>query len=104
MPRWKPERFSAFWDYYRANVRPDARIRAVKAWDKLRPSDELIARIGRALQRQVSSKMWQDGIGLPYASTYLNGRRWEDVEEGTLPDPRARTGPERQEEAFGEWH
>lgn len=102
MPRWKPERFAAFWEYYRRNVRPDARSRAVKAWDKLKPSDELIARIGRALQKQVGSKMWQDGIGQPYASTYLNGRRWEDAPDGA-DRPRGRP-PERQEEAFGEWH
>lgn len=102
MPKWKPERFAAFWGYYRTHARKDARGRAVRAWDKLKPDDELIATIGRALQRQVASEMWQAGIGIPYASTYLNDRRWEDAPEDA-DRPRGRP-PERQEEAFGEWH
>lgn len=102
IPQWKPERFVLFWEYYRKHARGEARDRAVKAWDKLKPDDDLIATIGRALQRQVASEMWQSGVGVPYASTYLNGRRWEDAPDGA-DRPRGRP-PERQEEAFGEWH
>lgn len=47
-PEWKPERFAKFWDFYRENVRGEDRLAAVRAWDKLRPDDELIAKIGRA--------------------------------------------------------
>ncbi len=82
---WKPERFEAFWAYYRTRVRGEDRQAAIRAWDKLRPDDALIARIGRALEKQVASESWQAGYGKPYASTYLNRRRWEDVEG--LPDP-----------------
>ena len=82
---WKPERFEAFWKFYRKNVRGEDRQSAIRAWDKLRPDDALIARIGRALEKQVASESWQAGYGKPYASTYLNRRRWEDVEG--LPDP-----------------
>lgn len=77
---WKPERFDAFWEFYRSNVRPEAKQAAIRAWDKLQPDDDLIARIGRALQRQIASQSWQDGYGKPYASTYLNNARWEDAE------------------------
>lgn len=89
---WKPERFEAFWKFYRKNVRGEDRQAAIRAWDKLRPDDTLIARIGRALEKQVASESWQAGYGKPYASTYLNRRRWEDVED--LPTQTARPAPE----------
>lgn len=89
---WKPERFEAFWKFYRKNVRSEDRQSAIRAWDKLRPDDALIARIGRALEKQVASESWQAGYGKPYASTYLNRRRWEDVED--LPTQTARPEPE----------
>lgn len=72
---WKPERFEAFWNFY---PRGEGKNKARQAWDKLRPDDALIAEIGRALKRQKASEEWQRGIGIPYASTYLNQRRWED--------------------------
>ena len=85
---WKPERFEAFWTYYSANVRNEDRQAAIRAWDKLRPDDALIARIGRALERQVASPSWQAGIGKPYASTYLNNARWVEAEARPIvPDP-----------------
>lgn len=91
---WKPERFEAFWKFYRKNVRGEDRQSAIRAWDKLRPDDALIARIGRALETQVASESWQAGYGKPYASTYLNRRRWEDVED--LPAPSAPPKAERR--------
>lgn len=90
-PAWKPERFAAFWRYYPRGEKPRA---AAAAWDKLRPDDALIDDIARALKRQMASEEWQRGVGIPYASTYLNQRRWEDEshapaeqppEEGGLP-------------------
>lgn len=90
-PTWKPERFAAFWRYYPRGEKPRA---AAAAWDKLRPDDALIDTIARTLKRQMASEEWQRGVGIPYASTYLNQRRWEDEshapaeqppEEGGLP-------------------
>ena len=89
---WKPERFEAFWKFYRKNVRGEDRQSAIRAWDKLRPDDALIARIGRSLEKQVASESWQAGYGKPYASTYLNRRRWEDVEGLPEPDREAPEG------------
>jgi len=101
IPDWKPERFIAFWNFYRTNVRGDARGAAVRAWDKLKPDDELIDAIGRALRVQLASDLWQAGYGLPYASTYLNQRRWEDVDT----DTQVERPPDKQRgEAIGEWH
>lgn len=75
-PTWKPERFEGFWAYY---PRGENRMGAVRAWDKLKPDDALIETIGRALQVLKASSAWRDGVGIPYASTFLNGRRWEDA-------------------------
>lgn len=91
---WKPERFEAFWKFYRTNVRGEDRQGAIRAWDKLKPDDTLIARIGRALEKQVASESWQAGYGKPYAGTYLNNARWKDVED--LPVPPAPQEPERR--------
>ncbi len=93
MADWLPERFESFWAWYRVNVCPADRQAAIRAWDKLQPDEALIARIGRALQKQVASELWASGKGRPYASTYLNNARWEDAEG--LPEPaaqEARTG------------
>ena len=35
--------------------------------------------IGRALQVLKATPAWRDGVGIPYAATFLNGRRWEDA-------------------------
>lgn len=78
-PKWKPERFAAFWKYYKDELhRGQSKRAAIRAWDKLKPDDALIDTIARALQRQLKTDEWQRGIGIPYASTYLNQRRWED--------------------------
>ena len=82
---WKPERFEGFWRYYPTHTSKQA---AMRAWDRLKPGDELIATIGKALRRQKATDQWSRGIGIPYAATYLNQRRWEDEpdEPVLLPD------------------
>lgn len=95
-PDWKPERFARFWDYY---PRGESKQAAIRAWDKLRPSDELIDEMAAALVRQVASESWQAGVGIPYASNWLNNQRWTDVPKdpprprpspgGWAPDPEA---------------
>ena len=74
-PDHKPERFAGFWKLY---PRGENKQAAIRAWDKLKPSDEMIDTMARALRRQVASEEWQRGIGIPYASTYLNQQRWTD--------------------------
>ena len=74
-PDHEPERFSKFWEFY---PRHESKQAAIRAWDKLRPSGDLIDKMAKALKVQIKSKAWQEGIGIPYASTWLNNRRWED--------------------------
>ena len=91
-PTWKPERFEGFWAYY---PRGENRMGAVRAWDKLKPDDALIDTIGRALQVLKASPAWRDGVGIPYASTFLNGRRWEDA-TAKRPAQSAKAQPVRR--------
>lgn len=96
-PKHKPERFVGFWKYY---PRGENKQGAIKAWDALAPSDELINTIAADLMRKKETEEWKRGIGIPYASTYLNQRRWED--EVRIIEP-----PEDEEEArrreYKEW-
>lgn len=84
-PDWKPERFAKFWAYYPLHK---SKQRAIRAWDKLKPSDELLAVIGRALARQIAeSKQEAERERRPWkwkmhASTFLNDARWTDELEG----------------------
>lgn len=102
-PEWKPERFAGLWDFYPKEGRKDKQ-RAMRAWDKLKPDDALIRRIGRALKVQMRSEMWQKGVGIPYLATYLNGRRWEDVPlEDLTPRAEAPSGWSTDAEVVASW-
>ena len=85
-PDWKPDRFDAFWKSY---PRGESKQAAIAAWDKLRPSDDLLVVMAKGLKRQMSTEAWQRGIGIPYASTWLNQRRWTDEVKAPQepPDP-----------------
>ena len=77
-----PQRFEKFWAFYRAHVPPDRsagnRQQAIRAWDKLAPSDELATAMAIALGQQVETQAWIKGVGVPHASTWLNNHGWED--------------------------
>lgn len=94
-PDWQPDRFAGFWGFYPPKGRKDKQA-AIRAWDKLRPDDALIAAIGRALRMLKSSEDWQRGVGIPYAATFLNGERWHDAD--SLPEVHASSG---SEEVYG---
>lgn len=80
--KWKPERFEKFWAFFpKGNSGKGSKQRAAAAWDKLKPDDHLLGEIAKALEKQKATEMWSRGVGIPYASTYLNGRRWEDAKE-----------------------
>ena len=77
-PAWKPERFARFWNFYPLHKSKQA---AIRAWDRLKPSDELLAVIGRALERQIAEKTERGEEWKLHASTYLNNARWTDEPE-----------------------
>ena len=78
-PEWKPERFEKFWEFYRTHGRDNDRAGAVREWDKLRPEDDLIDTMARALAAQAASDEWRRGIGIPYACRWLRNERWRDT-------------------------
>ena len=69
--------FAQFWAAY--PKRKD-KAKAQSAFAKLHPNEQLLAEILAALDWQKQSPDWlkDGGQFVPYASSYLNGRRWED--------------------------
>lgn len=74
LPDWEPDRFARFWDAYpktqsNANQKKaDAR----RAWNRLKPDAALMAYMGRYLDAQKKTRQWREGVGVPYASTWIN--------------------------------
>lgn len=71
------ERFNAFWEVYPKKVAKQA---AVKAWQKINPSEELTKIIVDSVKRQATSEQWSKDNGryIPYPATWVNGERWKD--------------------------
>lgn len=90
--KWRPEQFEAFWKFYRDHARKEDRAGAVREWDRLKPDDDLIATMHRALTAQLQTPDWKRGIGIPYACRWLRNRRWEDVE----PEGPVQAEPQRR--------
>lgn len=73
--------FLDFWDKYPRKVNKQ---NAFKAWKKLKVNDVVFAGIIDGLKRANASPAWVKNIKeqtpefIPHASTWLNGRRWED--------------------------
>jgi hypothetical protein len=69
--------FEKFWAAY---PRKDSKVQAEKAFSKLSPNEQLFAEILAGVERAVTSEQWckDEGRFIPYASTWLNQRRWED--------------------------
>lgn len=81
---YRPDDFERLWVWYPGDpTRHDKRgnrQRAIRAWDNLSPSPELIDTMAEALARQADSEEWQEGIGIPHLSTWINGAGWEGWE------------------------
>ena len=68
--------FIAFWQYYPKKA---AKQDAHKAFMKIHPNAELLADIMAGVEAHIKGEQWQLGKQhIPYASTFLNGKRWED--------------------------
>lgn len=79
VPDWKPDRFAGFWDFYPRKGKRNKQG-AIRAWDRLKPSDQLIGEIGRALVKLKATDEWKGGKCIPYAATFLNQERWHDAD------------------------
>jgi hypothetical protein len=99
----KDEAFSIFWKAY---PRKDSKVPAQKAFAKLSPSAELLEQILAALDRFRVCDQWtrEGGKFVPFASTWLNQRRWEDESTPSmLPQAFAiRMAPEERRRAISD--
>lgn len=71
------ESFDRFWAAYPRKV---DKQRARKAWDKLCPDARLVETILSAVEAQSHTDQWNrdNGQYIPYPSSWLSGRRWDD--------------------------
>ncbi|MDR8102474.1 hypothetical protein KPB04_12120 [Burkholderia cenocepacia] len=87
----KTEKDGAFSIFWKAYPRKDSKVPAQKAFAKLAPSAELLGQILDALDRFKRCDQWtrEDGKFIPFASTWLNQRRWEDESTPAMrPQPQ----------------
>lgn len=87
--------FNRFWAAY---PRKTAKQQALKVWEKLKPDEDLLSKILASLECQKKSVQWTKDGGqyIPYPTTWLNGRRWED-------DPVCSTEVSLSESATRSW-
>lgn len=76
-PKYQPEWFARFWDLYPRHAK---KAETIKAWDKLKPDRALCDVMAAAIRVQIHTEQWQRNNGqfIPYPSSWINGRRWED--------------------------
>jgi hypothetical protein len=74
------EKFVEFWEAYEKKV---AKKAALKAWKALKPTEKLADEIISDVKQRFQSEQWRRERHqyAPNASTYLNGRRWEDAKQ-----------------------
>lgn len=84
-----PPGFEQFWAAY---PKKKSKGQAERAWTKIQPDCELVAKILEGVARAKTSLVWTKDGGqfIPYPATWLNAKGWED--EDTIPpgtDPYA---------------
>lgn len=69
--------FDLFWEAYPKKKKKQD---AVKAFEKINPGDELLHFMIQKIEQEKATHDWvkEGGRFIPYPSTWLNGRRWED--------------------------
>ena len=69
--------FDQFWKAY---PRKESKPTAKKAFEKIKPDEELLQKMLAAIERFKKTDQWQEDGGrfIPHPSTWLNQRRWED--------------------------
>lgn len=82
------ELFEQFWKAYPCKK---AKEKARRAWNRLRPGEDLFRSMMHALEMDKRSPAWQkeEGRFVPYPATWLNGRRWEDERKEPQEKPDA---------------
>ncbi len=68
-------RFEKFWEAYPRHI---DKAKALKAFTKINPSDELLEQMLNSINEAKKTTQWQTQQYIPYPTTWLNGSRWED--------------------------
>ena len=94
---WEPQMFERFWKLY---PRKRDKLKALRAWDKLKADRKLMQTMSAALKAQMATEEWQrdNGRAIPYPSTWINNRRWEDELEGRAAEGVGPYGQSAQDE------
>lgn len=89
--------FNEFWKAY---PKKKSKANALQRWKRLKPTQELIDRILKAVQAQKTWPTWVENGGryIPYASTWLNQKRWEDEADAGAEKP---TEPSHTPKKYG---
>lgn len=66
--------------FYAVYPKKKGKASAVKAFLKIKPTEDLLEKMFQALEWQTKEPDWikEKGQFIPYPATWLNGRRWED--------------------------
>lgn len=69
--------FAKFWNAY---PKRKSKGQAERAWQKIKPSEQLTGQILQAVERAKTSADWQREAGkyIPYPASWLNAKGWED--------------------------
>lgn len=80
------ELFNSFWRSYPKKVSKEA---AIKAWNKIKPDEQLYQIIIDAVEKQKKTQQWQNKQYIPNPATWLNGKKWEDeIDEPAQQEPQ----------------
>ena len=80
--------FETFWALYPRKVNKQ---KAHEVFKKLNPAESLLGVMLTSLKQQRQSEQWQTMQFIPHATTWLNGRRWEDELEPARSQRQQRT-------------
>jgi hypothetical protein len=74
-----------FDEFYSLYPKKKGKVAALRAYQKLKPSDDLHAKILDAVEKNKDTESWikNGGQFIPYPATFINQKRWEDeIENG----------------------
>lgn len=69
------EGFDEFWEAY---PRKTSKAEARKAWNKLKPNEELREKMLASIEAWKNTDQWREPRYIPHPSTWLNQERWND--------------------------
>jgi len=78
------EKFAAFWKAY---PKKKGKTDALKAFKKLKPTQDMLDQMLAAIEKQKKSDQWQREHGqyIPYPAKWLKHGQWEDEVEVSIP-------------------